>query len=304
VIGWLMEARLAPYTTGYKAGGYPGISTATMTSTALATDPSAERRRLLGAFLRRHRERLTPAEAGLQGGSTRRRTPGLRREELAQLCGISPTWYSWLEQGRDVSVSPSALARLAVALHLTAAERAYLFEMTRKRDPDASTAGSADKPPPSLMAALMAITAPAYLLDRLWTAVGWNAAAERLFGAWLGQGEAERNLLRYVFLEPSAQRFILDWDNRARRLLAEFRAETARNPEDPAVRALVARLRQESPLFARMWDDHGVLEREGGVRRFDHPLDGLLTLEQLTLRPGGRSAYTMVMLLVTTEDAA
>lgn len=274
-----------------------------MTSTPSSTDPSAERRRLLGAFLRRHRERLTPAEAGLQGGSTRRRTPGLRREELAQLCGISPTWYSWLEQGRDVSVSPTALARLAVAMHLTTAERAYLFEMTRKRDPDAAPAGSTDQPPPSLSAALMAITAPAYLLDRLWTAVGWNAAAERLFGGWLGQGRAERNLLRYVFLDPSAQQFILDWDNRARRLLAEFRAETARHPEDPVVRAQVARLRQESPLFARMWDDHGVLEREGGLRRFNHPLDGPLTLEQLTLRPGGRSAYTMVMLLEATEDA-
>lgn len=274
-----------------------------MTSTPSSTDPSAERRRLLGAFLRRHRERLTPAEAGLQGGSTRRRTPGLRREELAQLCGISPTWYSWLEQGRDVSVSPTALARLAVAMHLTTAERAYLFEMTRKRDPDAAPAGSTDQPPPSLSAALMAITAPAYLLDRLWTAVGWNAAAERLFGGWLGQGRAERNLLRYVFLDPSAQQFILDWDNRARRLLAEFRAETARHPEDPVVRAQVARLRQESPLFARMWDDHGVLEREGGLRRFNHPLDGPLTLEQLTLRPGGRSTYTMVMLLEATEDA-
>ncbi|MFS2010182.1 helix-turn-helix transcriptional regulator [Azospirillum sp. CT11-132] len=280
------------------------MTSATSEITAPAADPSAERRRLLGAFLRRHRERLTPAEAGLQGGSTRRRTPGLRREELAQLCGISPTWYSWLEQGRDVSVSSAALARLAEALHLTTAERAYLFEMTRKRDPDAPPAGLMDRPPPSLLAALEAMTAPAYLLDRLWTAVGWNPAAERLFGGWLGQGGTERNLLRYVFLDPTARSFILDWDNRARRLLAEFRAETARHPEDPAVQALVAGLRRESTLFSRMWEDHGVLEREGGLRRFDHPLDGPLTLEQLTLRPGGRSAYTLVMLLEPAESAA
>ena len=285
------------------------MTSATSEITAAAADPSAERRRLLGAFLRRHRERLTPAEAGLQGGSTRRRTPGLRREELAQLCGISPTWYSWLEQGRDVSVSPQALARLADALHLSVAERAYLFEMTRKRDPDGPVAGSTDRPPPSLLAALEAMTAPAYLLDRLWTAVGWNPAAERLFGGWLGQGNprqggGERNLLRYVFLDPTARSFILDWDNRARRLLAEFRAETARHPEDPAVQALVDGLRRESPPFARMWDDHGVLEREGGLRRFDHPLDGPLTLEQVTLRPGGRSAYTLVMLLDPADGAA
>lgn len=277
--------------------------TSAVSEITAAADPSAERRRLLGAFLRRHRERLTPAEAGLQGGSTRRRTPGLRREELAQLCGISPTWYSWLEQGRDVSVSPAALARLSDALQLSVAERAYLFEMTRKRDPDAPPAGSTDQPPPSLLAALEAMTAPAYLLDRLWTAVSWNPAAARLFGGWLGQGSGERNLLRYVFLDPTARSFILDWDNRARRLLAEFRAETARHPEDPAVQALVAGLRGESPLFSRMWDDHGVLEREGGLRRFNHSLDGPLTLEQVTLRPGGRSAYTLVMLLQPAEGA-
>lgn len=295
------EASFVPIVTGYKAGSYPGISTATMTSVTAPTDPSAERRRLLGAFLRRHREHLTPAEAGLQGGSTRRRTPGLRREELAQLCGISPTWYSWLEQGRDVSVSPAALARLSDALHLTTAERAYLFEMTRKRDPDAPPSGSTDRPPPSLLSALAAMTAPAYLLDPLWTAVGWNPAAERLFGGWLGQGGKERNLLRYVFLDPTAESFILDWENRARRLLSEFRADTARHPDDPGAQALVAGLRRESAHFSRLWDDHGVLEREGGLRRFDHPLDGPLTLEQLTLRPGGRSGYTLIMLLEPAE---
>ena len=89
--------------------------------------PGTDQRRLLGAFLRTHRERLTPQEAGIHGGSARRRTPGLRREEVAHLCGLSPTWYTWLEQGRDVSVSPTALARIAGALHLTAAERAYLL---------------------------------------------------------------------------------------------------------------------------------------------------------------------------------
>ncbi|PWC32392.1 helix-turn-helix transcriptional regulator [Azospirillum sp. TSO35-2] len=271
-------------------------------------DSAADQRRVLGAFLRRHRERLTPAEAGIltgvaggvPWGAGRRRTPGLRREELAQLCGMSPTWYTWLEQGRDVSVSPQALARIAQALHLTAAERAYLFELTRKRDPEAPPAGVPDRPPPALVAVLDAISAPAYLLNRLWTAVGWNPPAARLFGDWLGsgaEGERERNLLRYVFLHPSAPGFIRDWEHRARRLLAEFRADTARRSDDPELRALVDRLRQDSPLFARLWDDHGVLEREGGLRGFNHPLDGPLLLEQVTLRPGGRSDHTLVMLL-------
>src|SRR5262245_46978827 len=99
-----------------------------------------EERRRLGAFLRACRERLSPDDAGIHGRPTRRRTPGLRREEVALLCGLSPTWYTWLEQGRDVSMSPGALARIADALHLTTAERAYLFELHRKHDPDAPAA--------------------------------------------------------------------------------------------------------------------------------------------------------------------
>lgn len=266
-------------------------------------DHASEHRRLLGAFLRSHRERLSPAEAGVHGGSARRRTPGLRREEVAHLCGLSPTWYTWLEQGREVSVSPAAFARIAEGLRLTPAERAYLFELARKRDPRTDGGGAPERPPAPFLAALEAVAAPAYLLDRLWTARAGNAAAERLFAGWLGG--PERNQLRYVFLDPSARTFIRDWENRARRLLAEFRSDTARRSDDPAVVALVQALRDASPAFARMWDDHGVLEREGGTRSFSHPLDGLLVYEQVTLIPAGRSDYKLVMLLgpKAAEDA-
>src|SRR5262245_50905851 len=113
----------------FKMSSYPGINFTRMVT------GSSEQRRELGEFVRAHRERLTPAAIGLPAGS-RRRTPGLRREEVAQLCGLSATWYSWIEQGRDVSVSPTALARLAVALRLGRAERAYLFELAGKRDPE------------------------------------------------------------------------------------------------------------------------------------------------------------------------
>src|SRR5258708_30398495 len=111
----------------------------------MLTAPSAAQRRVLGDFLRAHRARLTPASLGLSDGE-RRRTPGLRREEVAQLCGLSATWYSWIEQGRDVSVSPPALARLARTLQLSAAERPYLFELSGKRAPSPAT-GTAMTPP-------------------------------------------------------------------------------------------------------------------------------------------------------------
>jgi len=148
----------------------------------------ADQRRALGAFLRTRRESLTPAAVGepaLFGG--RRRTPGLRREEVAQLCGLSTTWYTWIEQGRDISLSPASLARLAAALRLTAAERLYLFDLTHHRDPSsAAPTDSAPTPvPAALDAVLQAATIPAYFLDRLWSVRAWNAAAAHLFASWL-----------------------------------------------------------------------------------------------------------------------
>jgi transcriptional regulator with XRE-family HTH domain len=256
----------------------------------------ADQRRLLGAFLRSRREALTPEAAGQPTGSAaRRRTPGLRREEVAQLSGLSTTWYTWVEQGRDIALSSQALARLADGLRLTPAERAYLFELTRRRDPAPPGPAPAPAAPPDLLAALEAITVPAYLLDRLYQARGWNAAAGRLFSGWLGSGET--SLLRYVFLDPAAPGFIDDWEHRARRLLAEFRADAAHTPDDPALQTLVQDLLQRSAGFARFWHAHAVLAREGGARRFHHPAAGTLDYEQVTLVPAGHPDHKLVMLL-------
>lgn len=252
---------------------------------------STEQRRLLGAFLRTHRERLSPLAAGLAAGG-RRRTPGLRREEAAQLAGVSATWFTWLEQGREVSASPDALARVAAALQLTRAERAYLFELAGRRDPAAPA--TAAEAPPGLAEAVARFDGPAYGLDRCWTAVCWNPAAERLFAGWLGG--ADRNLLRYLFREPSARRLIVDWPDRVRRVIAEFRADFSRSLADPQLRQLVEGLRSEDPAFARLWDEQDVLGREGGLRRFAHPQDGLLTFEQFTFQPADRPDCKLVLL--------
>ena len=171
-------------------------------------DRSGRQQRTLGEFLRAHRARLSPAGLGLPAGQ-RRRTPGLRREEVAQRCGLSVTWYTWLEQGRDVAASPQTLASLARALQLTPAERAYLFQIAGRLDPDASSTDEAADVPPALAEALASISGPAYVLDRLWNARACNDAARRLFVGWL-DGE-EPNLLRYVFLNPVARRVIPDW---------------------------------------------------------------------------------------------
>jgi transcriptional regulator with XRE-family HTH domain len=264
----------------------------------MAQSPAAQRR-VIGDFLRAHRARLSPAGLGLAAGQ-RRRTPGLRREEVAQQCGMSVTWYTWLEQGRDVSASPQALAALAGALHLTPAERSYLFELAGKRDPAAAPAddGSSDgmDVPAALAEAVAAVKAPAYLIDRLWNARAWNVAAARLFMGWLDR-DNDKNLLRYVFLNPVARKIIPDWNRRARRVLAEFRAESGRHIDDPALVAMVNDLKSRSAFFARCWSDHEVVERLGGERTFDRPRGGRLAYEQVAFTFASRTDFKLVMLL-------
>ena len=250
------------------------------------------RRKELGEFVRSHRARLSPDMFGMDVG-TRRRTPGLRREELAQLAGVSATWYTWIEQGRDVSVSSSALSRLARIMRLTAAERAYLFDLSGRRDPDA--------PPDSplgelnLAAIVDAISVPAYVLDRAWNALAWNDAAAKLFIGWL-DSEGSRNLLAYVFLNPQAQKLIADWEARAQRLAAEFRADYSRHLAAPDTRELVEELRAKSSFFDHAWQAHAVTDREGGERTFNHPADGFLRFEQTTFLLARHQEVKLVIL--------
>lgn len=250
-----------------------------------------DQRALLGRFVRSHRERIAPDLP-----TRRRRTPGLRREELAMRAGIGVTWCAWIEQGRDVSISPPTLARLAMALCLTPAERAYLFELAGRRDPDAPHPAAISRAPEAITALVDALPHPAYGLDRLWNACAWNTAAERLFSGWLGEG-LQRNLLRYTFTDPLARTLLPDWELRARRLLAEFRADYGRMLDDPALDELIEELKRESDLFAREWDAQSVLAREGGTRTFVHPQDGPLVFVQHTLSPADRPDHKLVTLI-------
>ena len=253
-------------------------------------------RRALADFIRAHRLRLTPAAVGLAAG-TRRRTPGLRRDEVAQLSGISATWYTWIEQGRDVSMSPTALARLCDTLQLSPAERVYLFELAGRRDPALSEAVGTMDAPPALIAAVDAIAGPAYLLDRMWRARAWNRAAAELFVGWLDEGAEDRNILRYMFLNPRARTLVQGWEERARRLLAEFRLDQGRHLDDPEMNGMIADLKRRSPFFAAAWDEHIVVGREGGARSFSHPTRGLLYYQQITFNLASRPEFKLVMLV-------
>lgn len=267
---------------------YTGINLTMIRSAPL------EQRRELGDFVRSQREKLNPLEVGLPSGA-RRRTPGLRREEVAQLCGLSVTWYTWLEQGRDMSLSAAALARVASAFRLGRAERAYLFELAARRDPEQSESQAAVVPP-GMLACVDLIAAPAYILDRTWTARRWNVQAEHLFVGWL-DGTSDRNLLRFIFLEPSARLLIHDYANRARRVVAEFRADVSAHLNDPAIHHLVEYLNERSEAFKRYWRERVVLGREGGERTFDHPVKGFLSYEQVTLALAGHPDLKLTMLI-------
>lgn len=251
---------------------------------------SSEQRRLLGQFVRSHRERVAPDSPG-----RRRRTPGLRREELAARAGIGVTWCTWIEQGRDVRASPETLSRLAIALALTPAERAYLFELAGRRDPDAPQT-SISRAPEAITMLVAALSYPAYGLDPLWNACCWNAAAEHLFVGWLGEGQ-QKNLLRYTFTVSAARDLLPDWEDRGKRLIAEFRADYGRMMNDPALGELVEDLKEASDLFAQLWQAQSVMAREGGARTFVHPEDGVVTYAQHTFCPAERPDYKIVALL-------
>jgi len=250
-------------------------------------------RRLLGGFIRAHRERARLSQISSPSAG-RRRTPGLRREELAAMAGISATWCAWIEQGRPVQASPDALSRLAKALRLSSAERAYLFELAGRGDPEASRE-QFDDAPRSLATVVAASTDPAYGLDRLWNVCCWNAAAARLFAGWL-DADGDRNLLRFVFLDPTAKELLPDWSDRARRLLPEFRADFGRNFRDPRMRALVDALRTRSPEFLAAWNEQDVHDRTGGLRLFNHARDGRLSYAQYTFIPSDGPDHKLVIL--------
>jgi transcriptional regulator with XRE-family HTH domain len=269
--------------------------------------PTAPRSLLLGEFLRARREALQPLDLALPQRS-RRRTPGLRREEVAQLCGISPTWYTWIEQGRTAAISPATLVALAQGLHLTPAERAYLFEIAGRVDPSparpAATAGL------ELAGLVRVIRTPTYVLDRYWNAIEWNSAAAGLFRDWLGALPGRRrrsgaapaaseppNLLRYVFLHPRSKAFLLNWDDRARSVVAEFRADTPRMRDDPQRSALIEELIQASREFAAAWRSQRVRARDGGRRSFRVPRGGVQHFDQHILRVVSRPDLRMTVLV-------
>jgi transcriptional regulator with XRE-family HTH domain len=249
---------------------------------------------LLGEYLKNRRSRLDPAALGISSG--RRRTAGLRREELAQRAAISVTWYTWLEQGRGGGPSPEVLGRIAKALLLTEVEREHLFLLAF--GPGAAHGLEASEGiPPRLQRVLDACTSsPAYLKTRTWDVVAWNDAANAVFG-YDRAAKEERNLLRRMFLDPAMPALLDDWMGVARFVVSTFRADAARAParEAAEVQSLVAELCQRSADFDRLWREHDVRAHGDGVKRLRLSGSATLDLEYSAFVVEERPALTMVI---------
>ena len=261
---------------------------------------SATARRELAEFLASRRRQLDPSEAGLPAGGARR-TPGLRREEVALLSGVSHTWYTWLEQGRDIRPSRQVVDALARTLQMSAAEHDYVRRL-------AGYGGSVATDAPAGMPAhvqrlLDALgSSPAYAITSGWTIVGWNRAYERFYPGVARLPAAERNLLWLVFTDPTVRDLLGDWTADSRRFLTQFRAEIGPRLADPEIVDLVARLQAASPHFRAGWASHDVDRFSSGERRFEHPEVGTLLLEHHQLTPA--DALGLQVVVYTAAEGA
>lgn len=218
----------------------------------MATRSLERTRKELSDFLRHHRQRVSPAEVGLAAGR-RRRTPGLRREEVAALAGVGLSWYTWLEQGREIGVSEDFLLRLAKVLRLDDAECAHLFVLAHRRPPPAEPYHWPVVSPRIQLLMNDWRDRPAYVQNLRWDVIAWNAAGDGLFG-FSRKTPPDRNMLRMVFADPDLRRRLPAWAEDAPQLIEALRRDLALVPDDPAMLRLIDDLETLSPDFRRWWN--------------------------------------------------
>lgn len=251
-------------------------------------------RQELARFLRSRRERISPTEFGLPTGP-RRRTRGLRREEVAVLAGLSPTWYTYLEQGRGIQPSREVLDSLATVLRLTEDERRYVHSLAHGTVPHGGTLDSAvdvEELIQQIVGQFDASPYPVYASDHHCDVLAWNPAAGRWYDDWAAMDPADRNILRWMLSSPTARERLVDWEDVVRESVARWRAECARHPHSPEIRRRFKEFAELNPDFLRWWEDHEVLEHRSAMRVFRHERFGvqamrIVPLQSAELLPAG-----------------
>ncbi|MET9588733.1 helix-turn-helix transcriptional regulator [Streptomyces sp. NPDC006539] len=239
-----------------------------------ALDPRAE----LSEFLRTRRARLKPEDVGLRDFGRHRRVPGLRREELAQLAGVSVAYYTRLEQGNGRNVSAEVLDSIARALQLTDAEHAHLTHLAKPKQKK-KPAGRIQQVRGTLRTLLDAMDGvPAYVVGRRSDILAWNRMAAAIFGDWAELPTQERNWARLIFLRPEYRDLFVDWEQKAIDIVCQLRMDAGRYPDDPRLSALVGELSVKCEEFRRLWATHDVKEKCHGIKHLQHPLVGELDL--------------------------
>jgi transcriptional regulator with XRE-family HTH domain len=261
----------------------------------------SEGRRDLAAFLRSRRDRLSPLDVGLTAGA-RRRTPGLRREEVAQLAGVGITWYTWFEQGRDIQVSASFLENLARALRLDSTEREHLFTLAHHRPPPIVPVVS--EASPALQRMLDSLPNPAHVKTSRWDLVAWNRPMAIVFGDFSKVPPERRNTLWLVFTDPKLRRILADWETDARRALARFRFDFGRSNNDPAFVQLIRELDEASPEFHRWWPQQDVDGFGEGLKRVVHSELGEIEFEHNAFAVENAQDLRLIMYTPVAGDSA
>ena len=254
----------------------------------------------LGGFLRDRRARLSPAPEA----ASRRRTPGLRREEVATRANVSVTWYTWLEQGRGGPPSDEVLERLARALELDSAGREFMFLLAQQRPPPLKPSSSSEVTP-ALQRVLDAMPAtPAIVKTASWDIVAWNAAALAVLADYPALEPRERNLLRRLFNTPRVRKGMPDWETDARYAVASFRIDMARAGDCPEAAALAAELQASSADFRRLWAENEMRSHWVGTKRIERPGVGAITLEYQALAIDSSPGLSLMVFTPVTEADA
>lgn len=262
---------------------------------AVAAGRPLDRRAELSEFLRSRRARLKPEDVGLPDFGRHRRVPGLRREELAQLAGVSVAYYTRLEQGNGRNVSAEVLGSIARALRLTDAEHAHLTHLAKPKAHKKKPAARQQHVRATLRQLLDAMDGvPAYVVGRRTEILAWNRMAAAVFGDWSELPPAERNWARLVFLQPEYRDLFVDWEQKAIDIVCGLRMDAGCQPDDPRLSALVGELSVKSEEFRRLWATHDVKEQNHGVKRLHHPLVGDLSLNFEGFRVTGDTDQALV----------